>query len=162
MIKETMFSDAALMAGQAGINRTVALYGDPAVHAQRVIDGYNLVLHHAGVVEGATITQQTFAAMELQRLAMGMLSAKDTAAAGVIATGIAQLAILAQQLGLPRAEPDAAEVPDPTARFSPAAPGQAPKLGSVGAAMISDAVRAEAERENEAREALQREQRRRA
>lgn len=110
-----MIGELTLNAARAGVERCKDKYGEPAEHMHRVLDGVDAVLEHAGVYQGKRITLQIIAAMDLAKLAMGLVASRDPA--HVLAEALTCIAVLAHALAIdvgqaPAKEPEKAPEPE--------------------------------------------------
>lgn len=142
-----MIGELTLNAARAGVERCKDKYGEPAEHMHRVLDGVDAVLEHAGVYQGKRITLQIIAAMDLTKLAMGLVASRDPA--HVLAEALTCIAVLARALAVDGGQAPAKEVEkapeeiDPAERQIGAGPGDA-DLGSTAHATDLDEPRAAA------------------
>jgi hypothetical protein len=86
-----------LQRGVAGVETRVAAHGDPAEYHRRRLIGADALLRAAGVYGGKPLDPVILAALDLQAMAMGILSAKDLMA--TLADGAAIIGYLARALG---------------------------------------------------------------
>lgn len=89
----SIFSSAALEAGQKLLDREVAMFGDCAVHFQRRVDAINLIVAHK-------VSPEELAGAELVALGMALPASNDKPA--VLAHGVKTLGQLSKVQALAR------------------------------------------------------------
>jgi hypothetical protein len=93
----SIIASHVLQRGVAGVEARIAAYGDPAEYHRRRLIGADAVLRAAGVYEGKPLDPVILAALDLQAMATGLLSARDPMA--TLGDGAAVIGYLARALG---------------------------------------------------------------